>query len=416
MNKQHYRLIFNKLRGMLMAVAEHIASSGKSTQETRASRTTTLTVQSSGSIKSVELTLKPSHFAVLCRLGLVSLISLSVSSQQAYADIIADHTAPANQRPVILNAPNGVPLVNIQAPSAAGVSRNTYSQFDVNANGVILNNSRTNVQTQLGGFVEGNPYLATGSARIILNEVNSSNPSLLNGYIEVAGSRAQVVIANPAGISCNGCGFINANRATLTTGTPMMSGGDLIGYRVTGGAINFLGTGLDASQTDYTDVIARAVNVNAGLWANNLNVITGSNQVNVNTIGDASSITPITGTGVVPTLAIDVAALGGMYAGKIHLIGTEAGVGVSNAGVVGASVGEVTIDVNGQLTNSNRISSATQVSMNADSITNTGGRVTAEQQLNMTAASLSGDGVLLSGGDIDIQLTTDYTQKSTGQL
>jgi len=416
MNKQHYRLIFNKLRGILMAVAEHIASSGKSTQETRSSRTTTLSAQPSASKMSIELTLKPSHFAVLCRLGLVSLVSLSVSSQVVYADIIADHTAPVTQRPVILNAPNGVPLVNIQAPSAAGVSRNTYSQFDVNANGVILNNSRTNVQTQLGGFVEGNPYLATGSARIILNEVNSSNPSLLNGYVEVAGSRAQVVIANPAGISCNGCGFINANRATLTTGTSMISGGDLIGYRVTGGSINFLGAGLDASQTDYTDVIARAVNVNAGLWANHLNVITGSNQVNVNTSGDASSITPIAGTGTVPTLAIDVAALGGMYAGKIHLIGTEAGVGVSNAGVIGASVGEVVIDVNGQLTNSNRISSATQVSMDADSISNTGGRVTAEHQLNVTAASLSGDGVLLSGGDIDIQLTTDYTQKSTGQL
>ena len=83
-----------------------------------------------------------------------------------------------------------MPLVNIQTPSAAGVSRNTYSQFDVNNNGSILNNSRSNVQTQLGGFVQGNPYLATGTARIILNEVNSTNPSYLNGYVEVASSQS----------------------------------------------------------------------------------------------------------------------------------------------------------------------------------------------------------------------------------
>jgi filamentous hemagglutinin family protein len=67
-------------------------------------------------------------------------------------------------------------------------------------------------------MVAGNPWLAKGEAKVILNEVNSRDPSNLNGMIEVAGKKAQVVIANPAGITCNGCGFINANRATLTTG------------------------------------------------------------------------------------------------------------------------------------------------------------------------------------------------------
>jgi filamentous hemagglutinin len=430
MNKQHYRLVFNKLRGILMAVAEHIASSGKSTQETRTSGTTTQSAQPSVSQKSIELTLKPSHFAVLCRLGLVSLVSFTAVSNSAHADIIADHTAPANQRPVILNAANGVPLVNIQTPSAAGVSRNTYSQFDVNNNGVILNNSHNSVQTQLGGFVQGNPYMAAGTARIILNEVNSQNPSLLNGYVEVAGSSAQVVIANPAGISCNGCGFINANRATLTTGVPMMNGGDLIGYRVTSGVVNILGAGLDSSQSNYADIIARAVNVNASLFAQNLNVTTGTNQVNVNTPQNntdnyISSVTPITPTNTVdnptPNFAIDVAALGGMYAGKIHLIGTEAGVGVRNAGSIGASVGEINIDVNGNLTNTNAahtasIASTTQTKINAQDIINTGGTLSAGQLLDITATSLTGDGKLLSGGDATIHLNSDYTHTSNGQL
>jgi hypothetical protein len=112
MNKQHYRLIFNKLHGILMAVAGHVASSGKSTQETRVSKTTTLSAKHYASKNGIELTLKPSHFAVLCRLGLVSLVSLSVFSHLAHADIIADQPAPANQRPVIINATNGVPLSN----------------------------------------------------------------------------------------------------------------------------------------------------------------------------------------------------------------------------------------------------------------------------------------------------------------
>ncbi|NOU40466.1 MAG: filamentous hemagglutinin N-terminal domain-containing protein [Methylotenera sp.] len=418
MNKTRFRIIFNKARGMLMAVAEHIANAGKSVRTSDASANGHV-----GQANHTTVTLKPTHFAVLCHLGLVSFVGLSVFANPAHADIIADQTAPANQRPVIINAPNGVPLVNIQTPSAAGVSRNTYSQFDVNANGAILNNSRTNVQTQLGGWVQGNPYLATGTARIILNEVNSNNPSLLNGYVEVAGSRAQVVIANPAGISCNGCGFINASRTTLTTGTPIINNGDLIGYRVGGGAINFLGAGLDTANSNYTDVIARAVNVNAGLWAQNLNIITGSNQVNVASNGDITGITPISPNATLPDgnsnptpgFAIDVAALGGMYAGKIHMIGTEAGLGVRNAGSIGASVGEVSIDVNGNLTNSNRISSTTQTNINAASISNTGGTITAGQLLNINTNSLTGDGQLLSGGDATVTLSSDYTQTTSGK-
>ena len=84
------------------------------------------------------------------------------------AALSAQTPAPATQQPIILNTANGVPQVNIQTPSSAGVSRNTYSQFDVTSQGAILNNSRTDTQTQLGGWVQGNPWLATGSARVIL--------------------------------------------------------------------------------------------------------------------------------------------------------------------------------------------------------------------------------------------------------
>src|SRR5215217_80401 len=176
MNKNLHRLMPGKLRGALMA------------------------------------TFRPLSLSMLCALSLVCFVA------PAQAQIVVDHAAPRQQQPTVLNAGNGVPLINIQTPSAAGVSRNTYTQFDVQQHGVILNNARTNAQTQLGGWVQGNPWLANGTARVILNEVNSNNPTFLRGYIEVGGDRAQVIVANPTGITCNGCGYINASRATLTTG------------------------------------------------------------------------------------------------------------------------------------------------------------------------------------------------------
>ena len=195
------------------------------------------------------------------------LITLALISSVAFAQIKADPNAPSNQRPTILLAPNGTPVVNIQTPSAAGVSRNAFKEFDINSNGAIVNNSRSDKQTQLGGWIQGNPWLASGSARIILNEINSSDPCYLNGWVETAGDRAQLVIANPAGIQCNGCGFINANKVTLTTGTPIVNSGSLEGYRQTSGNVRIEGLGLDARQTDALNIITRSAEINAGIWA-----------------------------------------------------------------------------------------------------------------------------------------------------
>lgn len=377
MNKNKFRVVFNKARGLMMVVAENVGSySSKSTQTVSTPSIQTLTNNGPQPI-----------FSIFFLTGFIFM------SCTARADIIADPNAPANQRPMINETANGLPLVNIQTPSAAGVSRNTYQQFDVKKQGAILNNSNAHTQTQLGGWVQGNPNLAGGTAKVILNEVNSQNPSLLNGYIEVAGSRAQVVIANPAGISCDGCGFINANRATLTTGKPIINNGNLLGYRVGGGNIDFLGNGLDTSQVNFTDVIARAVQVNAGIWANSLNLTTGTNQVNVDSNGKQIDVNPIKAdTDPAPAFAMDVAALGGMYAGKIHMLGTEAGLGVRNASDIGASVGDVTISADGKLQNI--------------------GTIGAKSNVQLDVAGLDSDGSVKAEGDIAIKLTSDYIHTS----
>jgi filamentous hemagglutinin len=181
MNKRCYRLVFNAMRGVLMAVAEIICSGGKKPGTTRGTP----------ALCAAAAVLRSLTFQIWCAWGLVLM------SSSALAQIVPDSSAPRSQQPLVLRAPNDTLLVNIQTPGKSGVSHNTYSQFDVPSQGVILNNARTDVQTQLGGWVAGNPYLANGTARVILNEVNASDPSLLQGFVEVAGSRAQVVIANP---------------------------------------------------------------------------------------------------------------------------------------------------------------------------------------------------------------------------
>ena len=117
----------------------------------------------------------------------------------------------SGQRPIV-GTSNGVPVVNIAPPSAGGVSNNKFTQFNVGPSGVVLNNSGGASQTQLAGQVAGNPMLGNQRATTILNQVTAPNPSQLMGTMEVAGNRANIIVANPAGITCNGCGFERGPR------------------------------------------------------------------------------------------------------------------------------------------------------------------------------------------------------------
>lgn len=246
-------------------------------------------------------------------------------------------------------AGNGVPIVNIAAPNGSGLSHNQFKDYNVASQGVILNNAtgRTQAATQLGGIILGNPNLKGKAANTILNEVNGTNPSQLRGYTEVAGQSAKVIVANPHGISCNGCGFINTPQVTLTTGTPVLDHQGRVGrYQVDGGSVSLEGAGLNADNVERFDIITRSARLNAQLHAQELNIVTGRNDVDASTL----ATTARAGTDqAAPALAIDSTALGGMYAGAIKLVGTEAGVGVRLAGDVVASAGDMQLDANGHL-------------------------------------------------------------------
>lgn len=412
MNKHLYRIIFNAARGQRMVVSEVASSHGCGGGDTGQAQCPT------SAFGRLKLWLSPIALAT-------GALAASAWYLPVHAQITADPKAPGNQRPTVLPAANGVPVVNIQTPSAAGVSRNTYSQFDVHAQGAVLNNSRTNVQTQQAGWVGANPWLATGSARVILNEVNSSNPSHLNGYVEVAGQRAEVILANPAGIQVNGGGFINAAGVTLTTGTPVMQGGSLDSFLVRGGQINVTGLGLDTSTADATRILARAVQVNAGIWAKDLTAVVGSNQVKALVSGGAATATKVASldpaSTPMPAFALDVASIGGMYAGKIYMVGTEAGLGVNNQGTLSAQSAALTLLANGQIVNTGTVQAKSGLTLQTtEAIHNTGKEAlisVADGAMHLAAQNIHNDaGYIVAQGNLSVTTNDRVANQQGGEI
>ncbi|WP_280903096.1 hemagglutinin repeat-containing protein [Burkholderia latens] len=369
MNRNTYRLLFSGLRGMVVAVEETATAEGKSaTGEARARR------RSSTSGARVVM-------AGVAALGMLPTLS--------GAQIVP---TPGTSTQVI-RTPNGLPQVNVARPSSAGVSINTYNQFDVQRPGAILNNSATMVQTQQAGWINGNPNYGPGqAARIIVNQVNSPNPSQIRGALEIAGARAELVIANPSGIFVDGGGFLNTSRATLTTGVPYYGAdGSLAGYKVNRGLVTVAGAGLNAANIDQVDLIARAVQVNAAVYAKNLNVIAGAAQVNHDTL----ATTPIAGDGSAPSVAIDVSQLGGMYSDRIFLASNEFGVGVGNAGTIAAQAGDLTLQSNGRLVLTGKTTASGNLAMSAAGGIENNGTTYAQQSLSAnTTADLANTGTL----------------------
>ena len=323
---------------------------------------------------------------------------MTSASGMAAGPIMPDPKAEARHQPQVEETANGIPLVNITAPSSGGVSRNEYETFNVPDKGAILNNSYTLSKTELAGYVQGNNNMAERPAKIIVNEVTGAGSTSMDGFLEVAGNRADVVIANPNGITVNGGGFINTGKAFLTTGKPVYDGEDhLQRFDITGGDILIEGKGLGGKETGSLAILSRAVKINAGIWAKDLHITTGANTVNAKTL-EASAIE---GKGGRPAFALDTAAIGGMYAGRITLVGTEKGLGVNNSGVWSAE-DNLTLDWNGDLKNSGTIYSKGNTDLRASCLENDK-TIAAERNLSAAAKeNIRNQGKLLAGENMDI--------------
>ena len=332
-----------------------------------------------------------------------TLISLYLTSEPVAANaggagLVIDPAAA--QKASVGQALNGVATINIVAPNAAGLSHNKFSEYNVAPSGVILNNARHDGISQLGGALLANPNLdGKSSASTILTEVTSASRSRLEGFTEVFSNSADFILANPNGITCNGCGFTGTPRVVLTTGAPQFNPqGGISGFAVDGGDIAAAGNGLNASGIDVLDLISRSVTVNGQVNGKSVNVVAGRNDV---AYADRAVTARAADPTSAPLYAIDSTALGGMYANRISLVAIEQGVGVNMQGDMAANAGELQITADGGLI-------LCKASATRDmTLASTNGDVTVREQ------AVSNGALHASAGDI---IATDASLHADGDL
>ncbi|WP_236585689.1 hemagglutinin repeat-containing protein [Fusobacterium canifelinum] len=296
--------------------------------------------------------------------------------------IVADKNKSKNLQ--VDKAANGVPLINIEAPDKNGTSHNVYKDFNVDKKGAILNNSKDLTKSQLGGIILGNPNLQNGKeASTIINEVSGVNKSRIEGYQEIAGKKANYILANPNGIYVNGAGFINTGNVTLTTG----SGNNLLNPEK--GTIEVAGKGLDLRNINKAELVARVAELSAPIY--------GGEEVNLKLGSQGKSNKP--------EYALDARALGSIYAGRINIIANEDGVGVKTQAPMYAEKGDVVISSKGKV-----YLKDTQAKGNiniSSTETEIGNKLLAENSINIKNRKTTNSGQIQANNNITINGNID---------
>ena len=296
--------------------------------------------------------------------------------------IVPDNGASKNLQ--VDKAANGVPLVNIEAPDNNGTSHNVYKDYNVDGRGAILNNSKDMTNTQLGGIILDNPNLQGGrEASTIINEVSGVNKSRIEGYQEIAGKKANYILANPNGIYINGAGFINTGNVTLTTG----SGNNLLNPEK--GTIEVAGKGLDLRNINKAELVARVAELSAPIY--------GGEEVNLK-LGSQGKANK-------PEYALDARALGSIYAGRINIVVNEDGVGVKTEAPMYAEKGDVVISSKGKV-----YLKDTQAKGNiniSSTETEIGNKLLAENAIDIKSGKTTNSGQIQANNNITISGNVD---------
>lgn len=385
-----FRHVWNKAQGRFVVAAETASSRG----------------QGSGRARR----------AVVAGATVGAVMGLAVPTAHAQITVASGKTE-------VFRASNGVQVVNIETANQAGLSHNKFLNYNVEKTGVVLNNGNSDQmarQSQLAGQVAANLNLRS-EARVILNEVVGNSRSMLQGFTEVLGGKADVVVANPYGITCSGCGFINTDRALLTTGLPQIgSGGTLDGFRVTQGDILIDGAGIDASSTRLLDLVARSIKVDGRLVGADVGITTGANDFTWAT----RNAVPVAGSDAAPSFAFDSTVLGGMYANRITIVATEAGVGVRMLGEVAATADDFVVSAAGKIEISTRISAerdlklASTVGATAISIEGTETQLSSKRDLVLLAslgAVALDESTFSAGRDLTLTAASLIDHTATGK-
>ena len=248
------------------------------------------------------------------------------------ANLVVDPNSTYNTK--VDESRNGVPIVNISTPNDRGVSINQFKEYNVDEKGQILNNADNVGRSYLGGLINANPNLAPNqAANLIILQVNGSNRSQIEGYLEaLSRQKVDIILANENGLYINNSGTINIKNFTATTGKLNLKDGDFVGIDVEKGNVLIGPKGFNGNNTDYVDIIAKTLELRGNIVANNLNIKTGSNDKNSSN-----------------TLAIDASELGGMYAGVIKIVSTDKGVGVNSDSFIVSKDKKLEITADGQI-------------------------------------------------------------------
>ena len=364
-----YKTIWNRAKNAFDVVAENVSARSKQTAGEKQNTAS----DTSGTASRVN-----SYFlAVLTPVAAMLFMQTSLANP-----VVVD-----GNKTQVYNANNGVQVIDIATANAGGISHNRFVNYNVDQKGQVLNNAmqtanQLSVMTDLAGKIRTNANLDQ-SAKVILNEVTGPNRSVLNGHIEVAGKQADVIIANAYGITCAGCGFINTDKATLTTGVPTFNAdGTVRQFNISQGEILINQNGLNANNTNLLRLLSRNLVIDGQVNAQQLEAVIGANRYTEAT-GDIQTIEAIDAA---KSYAIDSTQLGGIYANRIHLIATEQGVGVRMQGDVAASAADFSLSSAGKIELKNKISAKNNISVQSSS--------TQHQDLLLKGA-LSAENILL---------------------
>ena len=312
------------------------------------------------------------------------------------ANLVVDPNSAHNTKLDV--APNGVPVVNISTPNNRGISVNEFSEYNIDEKGQVLNNADNYGRSHLAGIISANPNLAPNqAANLIILQVNGSNRSQIEGYLEaLSRQKVDVILSNENGLYINNGGTINIKNFTATTGRVNLKDGDFVGIDVEKGNIVIGPKGMDGSNANYVELIAKTLELRGNVVTNDLKVVAGSNKIdkkgNITGKNNASN-----------NIAIDGRELGGMYAGVIKIISTDKGAGVnSDAFIVSKnSKLEITadgkikvnkvqgkgIDIKGKEYEQKDLAYSNEgISINADKIKLSGTGTQANKQINLNGA------------------------------
>ena len=276
---------------------------------------------------------------------IASIAIILLQIEPVYSEILPHNTEVTKAPEIITHQRTNIPIINIVAPDASGMSHNRYDRFDVESQGAVINNATGRTKSQIiNEEIEANKNFAKEkkSARLILNEVMTAKPSAILGSLEVVGQRADLVIANPYGIVVNGGNFINVLKLSLVTGSPEIEGEKLKRFTMGLGTLSIEERGLKALDSDLY-LIGKRANIAGEVEAGEINIKTGNKEYDYET-GEITSVleetqvqaggsedgdTEDTGAQELKQKYPGVDISQSMYADKITIVTTEDGCGVN---------------------------------------------------------------------------------------